>query len=205
MPIILKHGHAHQFDYVDDAGNTHSVSIQRGQDIEPLNLPPRLLAKLMAETVISWNGETPLPRYAYEASVHDGPSYTSGSVSTQTQARQLNEQPGTPKKQYTADELAKIQAEAEEAATRDAQRVLDHQSAEVAEQEQVVRDEAEARELAGEPTDTVVQKAEGFTAEDLAGADRERLKEIAAQAGVDHQFNIPTEKLRELLVEKTSH
>ncbi len=141
MPLILANSHSHEFTYETADGVTQTAKILRGQAI-PADVPVEVITRLVAETVVSFNGETLLPRYQHVADV-DGASHSTGIVTTQKVDRALSEQPGANKDQYTAEDLAKMQAEAEAAAEAEAQRVIDADAAAEAAAAQLAREQAE--------------------------------------------------------------
>ena len=89
MPIILQNSNTHAFSYEDSDGVRHEVTVKRGQDIEPHNIPAKRLARLLSEQVVV-GGESRRPRYVVKEQA-DLPtrSYTEGVTSTAKREAQI--------------------------------------------------------------------------------------------------------------------
>lgn len=139
-PIILKHSHSHSFGYTDKDGIGREVTVIRGQDIEPLDIPIARLTKLMSEYVVSFDGTSRRPRYEYveTETEQEAGTYTSGVVTAQLAARQMKKaDPSEEKPDFAALQAAAERAEAAQAA-------MDLDMKERAEADAAAREQAEA-------------------------------------------------------------
>ncbi len=167
MPIILANSHSHEFSYTDESGAERRVRVTRGQAL-PEGIPVEVIAELVSETVVSFNGETPLPRYTnVKAAPGEERSYSTGVVSTQKQATDLNTQ-GAVEKGPDADAVAKALAAAEAELAAESQRAIDAEAAELAAEQHAAEVAAPAvvEETVAEPVaEVVVDVREALIAE----------------------------------------
>lgn len=192
MPIVLANAHSHEFTYADAAGAVHTVRVTRGQAI-PDNVPVEVISQLVSEMVVSFNGETLLPRYVSAPETGEK-SYTSGVVSTRAQEAGLAAQDAPQADKYDADAIAAKLAEAEAAAEAEAQRAVDAEAAAVAAAEQLAREAAE--DAVDEPV------VEEIPAAEEAPVDvRAELRAELDALGVKVHPATGEEKLREKLAE----
>ncbi len=156
MPLVLQNSHSHEFSYYDDNGVERRVSLARGQAV-PEGVPLDVLTNLASETVVSFNGETLLPRYVNVAAVAGERTHRTGSVSMGRQDRDFANQPGAAGAK-TSDEIAEALAKAEAELEAEAQRAIDADAAAQAAAEQLAR---EADEEVARADEAAAQAAAG--------------------------------------------
>lgn len=189
MPIILANSHSHEFSYIDENGAERRVRVTRGQAL-PEGIPVEVIAELVAETVVSFNGETLLPRYTnVKTAPGEDKTYSTGVVSTQKQAASLNA-PGAAEKGPDPAAVAKALAAAEAELAAESQRAIDAEAAELAA-------EQHAAEVAAPTVEEVVAEPVVEVAVDT----REALIAELADLGVKVHPATGEAKLREKLAE----
>lgn len=177
MPIILTGSSSHTFDFVDPAdGVTKTITVQKGEDIEPLNLSPVHLAKLLRARVVDpYDAQRYIDMYTQtEVSPAASPTYTAGVIGTRRPVVQPKAQPSP---RMSVDDLnARLAKAAEE----------------------------EANENAAKADAEAAQAMEATRADESASTEgvRDQLVALAAQHGISHHPLLGEAKLRKLLVEK---
>lgn len=203
MPLILTNSHSHEFTYTGDDGRSHTVKVLRGQAV-PEGLPMEVITQLVSETVVSFAGETLLPRYVHVKEAPEGVNFNTGVVSTRKQEQSLNAQP-TGTKGPDNDAIAAALAAAEAEAEAEAQRAVDAEAAEAAAIQHAAAEAASAAADAGNPV-TVEEEAAAASpaAEEEAADPRAALIAELAEHGVKVHPATGEAKLREKLAEVTA-
>lgn len=158
-----------------------------------------VITQLVSETVVSFAGETLLPRYVHVKEAPEGVNFNTGVVSTRKQEQSLNAQP-TGTKGPDNDAIAAALAAAEAEAEAEAQRAVDAEAAEAAAIQHAAAEAAAAD--AGNPV--TVEEEAAQAVEEAPVDPRVALIAELAEHGVKVHPATGEAKLREKLAEVTA-